>query len=118
MDLKAGTLHHVGGTGKGGFSVENGPVKDAQFNSPKGIAVGPDKMVYVVDSSNHVLRKIDPAKGTVSVVAGIPQKKDFSGDGGDATKAHLNNLHGVCIAADGTVYIGDSDNHRVRRVTP
>jgi DNA-binding beta-propeller fold protein YncE len=118
MDLKNGTLHHVGGTGKAGFAVADGPVKDAQFNSPKGIAVAADGMVYVVDSSNHVLRKIDPAKRTVSVVAGIPKEKDFSGDGGDATKAHLNNLHGVCIAKDGTLYIGDSDNHRVRRVKP
>src|SRR4029079_16757483 len=118
MDLTKGTLHHVSGTGKKGFAVVDGPMKDAQYDSPKGIAVGPDGMVYVVDSSNHVLRKIDPTKGTVTVVAGIPKEPKFDGDGGDATKAHLNNLHGVCIAKDGTLYIGDSDNHRVRRVKP
>jgi streptogramin lyase len=118
LDLKAGTLHHVSGTGKGGFAVVDGPMADAQYASPKGIAVGPDGLVYVVDSSNHVLRRIDPAKGTVTVIAGIPKEKDFSGDGGEAVKAHLNNLHGVCITADGTIYIGDSDNHRVRRVRP
>jgi streptogramin lyase len=118
MDLKAGTLHHVSGTGKGGFAVVDGPMADAQYASPKGIAVGPDGLVYVVDSSNHVLRRIDPKKGTVTVIAGIPKEKNFSGDGGEATKAHLNNLHGVCITADGTIYIGDSDNHRVRRVRP
>ena len=72
MDLKAGTLHHVGGDGKAGFAVADGPVKEARFNGPKGIAVGPDGMVYVVDSGNHVLRKIDPAKGTMTVVAGVP----------------------------------------------
>ncbi len=118
MDLKAGTLHHVGGDGKAGFAVVNGDAKDARFNGPKGIAVGPDGMVYVVDSGNHVLRKIDPAKGTISVVAGVPGKAKFGGDGGPAAEAHLNNLHGVCITADGTIYIGDSDNHRVRRVKP
>jgi DNA-binding beta-propeller fold protein YncE len=118
LHLKNGTLHHVGGNGKGGFAVSDGPVKDAQFNGPKGIAVGPDGMVYVVDSANHVLRKIDPTKGTVVNVAGIPNQAKFAGDGGPAEQAHLNNLHGVCIAKDGTVYIGDSDNHRVRRVKP
>ena len=118
LDLKAGTLHHIGGNGKGGFAVTDGPVKDAQFNGPKGIAVGPDGMVYVVDSANHVLRKIDPAKGTVVNVAGIPREPKFAGDGGPAIESHLNNLHGVCITPDGTIYIGDSDNHRVRRVKP
>ena len=118
MDLKAGTLHHVGGSGEAGFAVADGPVKDAQFNNPKGIAVGPDGMVYVVDSGNHVLRKIAPEKGTISVVSGIPREANFSGDGGPAAKAHLNNLHGVCIAIDGAIYIGDSDNNRVRRVNP
>ncbi len=118
MGLKAGTLHHIGGTGEPGFAVASGSVKQARFNNPKGIAVGPEGMVYVVDSSNHVLRKIDPKNGTISIVAGIPREADFTGDGGPAAKAHLNNLHGVCIATDGTIYIGDSDNNRVRRVSP
>lgn len=118
MDLQAGTLHHVSGTGRRGFKTVDGPAKDAEYDSPKGIAVGPDGLVYVVDSSNHVLRKLDPVKNTVTVIAGIPQEPKFSGDGGPAEKAHLNNLHGVCITKDGTIYIGDSDNHRVRRVKP
>jgi sugar lactone lactonase YvrE len=118
MDLDAGTLHHVSGTGRRGFKTVDGPMKDAEYDSPKGIAVGPDGRVYVVDSSNDVLRRIDPTKGTVTVIAGIPREKKFDGDGGPAEKAHLNNLHGVCITNDGTIYIGDSDNHRVRRVRP
>jgi streptogramin lyase len=118
LDLNSGKLHHISGTGKKGFAVADGPARDAQYDSPKGIAVGPDGMVYVVDSSNHVLRKLDPKKGTVSVVAGIPKEPSFTGDGGDAVKAHLNNLHGVCIDKYGTLYIGDSDNHRIRRVRP
>jgi streptogramin lyase len=118
LDLADGTLHHVAGTGEAGFAIANGPAKEARFNGPKGIAVGPDRMVYVVDSSNHVLRKIDPARGTISIVSGIPREPGFSGDGGPAAQAHLNNLHGVCITADGEIYIGDSDNNRVRRVSP
>jgi streptogramin lyase len=118
FDLKAGTLHHVAGTGKGGFSVPEGPAKDARFNSPKGIAVGPDGLVYVVDSSNHAIRVIDSTKGTVKTVAGLPPTAAFSGDGGDPTAAGLSNPHAICITADGTLYIGDSDNHRVRVVKP
>lgn len=118
LDITAGTLHHVAGTGEAGFAIADGPAKEARFNGPKGIAVGPDRMVYVVDSSNHVLRKIDPARGTISIVSGIPREPGFSGDGGPAAQAHLNNLHGVCISADGAIYIGDSDNNRVRRVSP
>jgi len=118
LDLKAGTFHHVSGTGKKGFAVVDGPAKDAQYDGPKGIAVGPDKLVYVVDSSNHVIRKLDPVKGVVTVIAGIPKEKKFSGDGGDAAKAHLNNPHAICLTKDGTMYIGDSDNHRVRVVKP
>ncbi len=118
LDLKAGTLHHVSGTGKKGFAVVDGPAKDAQYDSPKGIAVGADKLVYVVDSSNHVIRRLDPVNGTVTVVAGIPKTAKFSGDGGDATAAGLSNPHAICLTADGTMLIGDSDNHRVRRVKP
>ncbi|MCE9608404.1 MAG: hypothetical protein K8U03_26270 [Planctomycetia bacterium] len=118
LDLAKGTLHHVSGTGKRGFAVVEGPAKDAQYDSPKGIAVGPDKLVYVVDSSNHLIRRIDPAKGTVSIVAGVPKTAKFSGDGGPATEAHLANPHAIGFAPDGTIFIGDSDNHRVRRVKP
>jgi streptogramin lyase len=116
MDLKDGILHHVAGTGKSGFAVAEGNAKDAQFASPKGISVGRDGMVYVADSSNHVIRKIDPKSGTISIVAGQPKKSGFSGDGGAAKDALLNNPHGIYAAPDGTLWIGDSDNDRVRRI--
>ena len=116
LDLTKGTLHHVSGTGKRGFAVVDGPAKDAQYDSPKGISVGPDKLIYIVDASNHVIRRLDPAKLTVTVVAGVPKEAKFSGDGGSPTEAHLANPHGVGFAPDGGMLIGDSDNHRVRRV--
>lgn len=118
LDLEKGTLHHVSGTGKKGFAVVDGPAKDAQYDSPKGIAVGPDKMIYIVDSSNHVIRRLDPVKLTVTVVAGVPKEAKFSGDGGSPTTAHLANPHGVGFTGNGNILIGDSDNHRVRVVGP
>lgn len=117
LDMKAGTLHHVAGTGKSGFSGDGGEAATATFNGPKGIAVGPDKCVYVVDTENQAIRKIDPAKGTIETVAGSgPKAKGATGDGGPAVKAEMNRPHGICVGPDGAIYIGDSVNHRVRKV--
>ena len=117
MNTTDGTLHHAAGTGKSGFAVAEGPAIDAQLASPKGVAVAPDGSAYIADSSNHVIRRIDPVKGTISVIAGQPGKKGFAGDGGPPTEALLNNPHGILVGPDGTIYIGDSDNNRIRRIT-
>jgi DNA-binding beta-propeller fold protein YncE len=117
MDLSTGLLTHVAGTGKRGFTGDGGPAKEATFDGPKGIAIGPDKCIYVADTENHAIRKIDLATSTITTVAGSgPQKKGATGDGGPATSATMDRPHGICVAADGTIYIGDTLNHRVRRV--
>ena len=117
MDLASGMLAHVAGSGKKGFSGDGGPAKEAAFDGPKGIALGPDGNVYVMDTENHAARKIDLANGIVTTVAGMgPQHEGGGGDGGPATKASMNRPHGICVGADGAIYIGDTLNHRVRRV--
>ena len=117
LDLSKGTLHHVAGTGKKGFSGDDGPAKEATFNGPKGIAVGPRGSVYVVDTENQAIRMIDVARGTIETVAGGgPTARGGAGDGGDAVKAQLDRPHGICVAPNGAVYIGDTNNHRARRV--
>ena len=117
LDTKQGTLHHVAGTGKKGYSGDGGLARDATFNGPKGIAVGPQGHVYVVDTENQAIRKIDTKTKLISTVAGSGQQGG-SGDGGPATKAQLARPHGVCVGADGAIYIGDTLNHRVRMVAP
>jgi streptogramin lyase len=117
MDLADGVLQHVAGTGKRGYSGDGGPPRDATFDGPKGIAVGTDGLVYVVDTENHAIRVIDPTASTIRTLAGRgPQHQGGAGDGGPAERATMDRPHGICVAADGTVYIGDSNNHRVRRV--
>jgi sugar lactone lactonase YvrE len=117
MDLPSGNLKHVAGTGQKGFTGDGGPAKTATFNGPKGIAIGPDKCVYVADTENHVIRKIDLASGTITTIAGRgPDHKGSTGDGGPATAATMDRPHGICIGPDGAVYIGDTLTHRVRRV--
>ena len=117
MDLAGGELAHVAGTGKRGYSGDGGPAKDATFDGPKGIAVGPEKAIYVVDTENNAIRRIDAGTGAIATIAGRgPQHKGGDGDGGPATSATMDRPHGICLGPDGEVYIGDTNNHRVRRV--
>ena len=108
---------HVAGSGKKGFSGDGAAAAKATFNGPKGIAVGPRGGVFVVDTENQAIRRIDVSRGVVTTVAGGgPERRGGRGDGGPARQAELGRPHGVCVAADGTVYIGDTLNHRVRRL--
>ena len=117
LDMAGGTLSHVAGNGKKGFSGDGGPAKLATFDGPKGIAVGPDKCIYVADTENHAIRKIDLKSGTIATVAGtIPKRKGSGGDGGPATEGQMDRPHGICVGPDGAIYIGDTLNHRVRVV--
>lgn len=114
LDLGRGTIHHIAGTGQKGFTGDGGPARTATFNGPKGIAVAPDGKVYVADTENQVIRVIDPKRGTMVVAAGSGTRGD--GPEGDPLKCALNRPHGVFVDADGALYIGDTDTHRVRVV--
>jgi DNA-binding beta-propeller fold protein YncE len=119
LDLDGGTLHHVAGTGQKGFSGDGGAASNATFNGPKGIAVGPAPHdIFVVDTENQTIRKIERQTGIIRTIAGSgPQARGYGGDGGPATAASMNRPHGICVGSDGTVYIGDSENHRVRVIS-
>jgi streptogramin lyase len=117
VNLTTGKLHHVAGNGKPGYKVDHGPAKDALVNSPKGIDLGPDGRIYLVDSSNHCLRAIDPKNETIETVAGQGGKMGVAGDFGPAVKALLNTPHGVGFGPSGEIFIGDSGNNRVRAIT-
>ncbi len=117
LSLSEGTWSHVSGTGDKGFRPGVIAAKSATYNGPKGIAVGPDRAVYVVDTENHAIRRIDLKANTVETIAGGgPTTGGFGGDGGDAVSAKMNRPHGICVGPDGSVYVGDTLNHRVRRI--
>lgn len=107
MNLADGILHHVAGTGKAGYSGDNGPAATATFDGPKGIAVDSSGNIFVADSENHAIRRIDAKTGVITTIAGGHDSKRPS---------QLGSPHGICIAADGTLFIGDTANHRVARV--
>jgi len=112
LDLKAGTIHHVAGTGQKEFAGNGGPAKPATLSGPKGISVAPDGKVYFADTESHSIRMIDVHKGTIELVAGTGERGD--GPEGDPPKCRLARPHGIFVDADGTIFIGDSENHRVR----
>lgn len=106
----------IAGTGEKGYSGDGGDARQATFNGPKGIRCDRQGNIYVVDTENHAIRKIDAKTNVVTTVAG--GHKGADGDGDDATKAGLDRPHGCVIDADGSIYIADSSNHRVRKVSP
>jgi sugar lactone lactonase YvrE len=110
-----GVITTIGGTGAAGYSGDGGPATQARFNTPHGIASDRAGNVYVADPPNQRIRRIDATTGIVTTVAGTGSG-GFSGDGGPATSARLNYPKGAEIAPDGSLYIADNNNHRVRRV--
>jgi streptogramin lyase len=115
VDLESGIITTVAGTGKRGYSGDGGPATEATFNGPKELDVDTAGNLYVVDTENHAVRRVDASTGTVSTVAG-DGTGGGTGDAGPATRAHLDRPHGVVVGRDGTIYIGDTMNHRVRVV--
>jgi RHS repeat-associated protein len=109
-----GIITTVAGTVPG-YGGDGGPATQANLNSPRGVAVAPDGSFYIVDQTNHRIRRVSQ-DGIITTVAGIgPGVPSFAGDGGLATQATLNFPRGVAIAPDGSFYIADGTS-RIRRV--
>ena len=119
MDLDSLVVRHVAGTGKSGYSGDGGPATLATFNGPKGIAATADGLIYVVDSENHVVRRIDTRSNKIETVAGGgPAARGYQGEKVPALEAKVDRPHGICIAPGGGFYLGDTNNHRVRWTHP
>jgi streptogramin lyase len=114
LDLRAGTLQRVAGTGQKGFTGNGGPARLATLSGPKGLSVGPDGNVYLADTESHSVRMLDVKRGTLELIAGTGARGD--GPDGDPLQCRLARPHGVFVDADGALFIGDSENHRVRVV--
>jgi DNA-binding beta-propeller fold protein YncE len=109
---KLGVLKVVAGTGKCGFSGEGGPAADAMLDHPAGLAFDSAGNLYVADSENQRIRRIDP-NGVITTVVGTGIAGS-SGDGGTGTKAQLNKPFGIAIAPGDKLYIAEGGGHRVR----
>ncbi|NDL55801.1 hypothetical protein [Phytoactinopolyspora mesophila] len=123
-EVNAHEITVVAGTGEAGYSGDDGPAGDAQLSGPDDLAVGPDGTLYVLDSGNGLVRAIHP-DGTITTVAGGgPDWADslrpgpMTGDGRLATEVGLRGVTGIDVAADGTLFLADRQNKRVRQVSP
>ncbi len=115
VDTK-GQLTVFAGNGLPGFSGDGGPAADATLNGPWGIAVDASGNVYIADSNNERVRKVDTS-GTITTVAGNGNS-GYSGDGGPATGASLNRPVALATDASGNLFIADAYNARVRKIDP
>ncbi|MBI1854029.1 MAG: hypothetical protein HYR85_27135, partial [Planctomycetes bacterium] len=112
--IAPGTIVAFAGQGTIGIGGDGGPAKDAFFSFPLGITRDADGNFLIADTSNNRIRKID-TEGIVTTVAGIEIPGSY-GDGGPATEAMLFFPRDVSIGPDGTMFIADSENHRIRAV--
>lgn len=114
IDFGANTLHHLAGTGEKGYAGDGGDATKALLAGPKGIAVGPGGDIYLADTESHTIRVIRRKTGTIETLVGDGKPGD--GPVGDPRRCRLNRPHGVYVDRTGNVYIGDSSNHRVRKL--
>ncbi|MDW8169332.1 MAG: hypothetical protein RML74_12745 [Acidobacteriota bacterium] len=110
-----GTITTIVGTGKRGFGGDDGPAIAAALDTPAALAFDKDGRLLIADAGNHRLRRVDLSSGTIVTIAG-KGTPGSGGDGGAAKDAELNTPSGLAVDAEGTVYIADSGNHRVRKI--
>ena len=111
-----GIITTIAGNGTQGLRGDGGPATSAQLNYPWSVAVDSAGNVFVADSNNNAIRKID-INGIISTLAGNGSR-GFSGDGGPATSAQLASPYGLAVDAADNLFISDSGNNCVRKVTP
>jgi len=111
-----GTITTIAGVGREGHSGDGGPADETELATPVDVTVDPAGNVYLVEYDGARVRRIDPT-GVITTVAGNGTE-GFAGDGGPAIQAMLDTPAGIDVTADGTLYIADRDNLRIRKVTP
>jgi sugar lactone lactonase YvrE len=110
----AGIVTTVAGTGEQGFSGDGGAATSALLDSPAGVAVDAAGNIYIADTHNHRIREV--SGGTITTIAGTGAA-GISGDGGSALSAAFNNPTALAMDLNGNLYIADTDNHRIRKIT-
>jgi len=113
-DAVTGETTVVAGTGESGFSGDGGQAAQAKLDNPRGVFVTSGGFIYIADTENHRVRKVD-ASGVITTAAGTGTG-GYSGDSGPAAGAQLNKPTAVDVDGSGNIYIADTDNHRVRKV--
>lgn len=111
----AGEVTTIAGNGKAEYTGEGEPAREAGVGGPFGVAVGPDGALYICETTNHVVRRLDQTTGRLTTIAGTG-RKGYAGDGGPAIRALLNEPYEVRFDSGGRVYFVEMRNHVVRRL--
>ncbi len=109
-----GEISTVAGNGEEGYAGDGGPATAARLTLPSGVAVDLSGNLYIADSGNHVVRRVDP-EGIITTLAGTGEA-GFSGDRGGAASARLNEPTALALDGQGNLLIADRLNHRIRWV--
>jgi NHL repeat len=115
MPVAGGWIHTIAGTGAKGYAGDGGPALQALLNEPFMCAFDTAGNLYVAEATNHCVRRIDTATGVITTVAGTGAS-GYTGDGGLATRATLNQPYSVQIDTNGDLYIVDRLNAVIRKV--
>jgi protein gp37 len=115
VDTTTGIIDTIAGTGNSGYTGDNGPAVEARLNKPGGVFVDPLANIYIADTENHVIRKVDATTREITTVAGNGSN-GYAGDNGQATSASLNKPAGVFVDSSKNIYIADTENHVIRKV--
>ena len=115
IDGKTGVITTIAGSGENAFGVADGPATKIPVTSPVSVRCDAKGNVYIADSGDNVVMKVDPQSNALTIVAGTGLS-GFKGDGGPARAAVLNQPAAVALDGDGNLFIADWLNHRVRRV--
>ncbi len=119
----SGTITTVAGNGIWGYSGDGGPATAASLSSPHGVSVDHAGNLYIADTENNIIRKVAASNGIITTVAGYALNQygnypgGFSGDGGPATQAQLFEPYAVTVDSAGNLYIADTYNSAIRKVT-
>ncbi|MDR3736498.1 MAG: Ig-like domain repeat protein [Acidobacteriaceae bacterium] len=116
MVTPMGVISTVAGTGVQGFSGDGGAATSAQLDSPVGVALDSSNNLYIADTHNNRIREVLASTGVINTIAGTGAA-GFSGDGGAALSATLSYPTAIAVDAAGSIYIADTNNNRIRKIT-
>jgi hypothetical protein len=116
VTIATGIITTVAGTGTAGFTGDSGQAISAELDNPNSVAVDSAGNLYIADFSNNRIRKVTASSGVITTVAGNGTA-GYSGDSGQATSAELNQPSRIDLDGSGNIYIADSGNNRIRKVT-
>lgn len=114
--IRGGIVDTVAGSGQAGYAGDGGPGVDAALSWPSALELDAAGNLYIAETRNHVVRRLD-ADGTIHTIAG-DGTAGFRGDGGPAAQARLDQPYGLALGDDGSLYVADRGNFRVRRIAP